>query len=236
MNEVATQRNENLPVAAKSNPFLKAAAAIKTNSILGERLKFIKGDYIVEDKELAPGTEVIIHMDSLIQGYVKWEDELPVEEVMGLVVEGFEMPDRDSLGDTDETKWETKPGNKKPTDPWSLTHQVAFKNVETGELYTFAISSWGGKKCFEMLLKKYGGAMSQHEGEWPVAKLNFHVRDDDEYGRIKEPRFPIVRWVPQADFTIDDEEIEPAEAAPAAKKSAAAKPALASPATGTTKF
>jgi len=209
MNEVATRndsQNNNLPMNPPRNHFTQAGAELEVNTIVGDRLKFNKGDYIIVSKDhplgldLPVGTEVIANMDSLIRGWVRWEDEKPTEQLMGLVCEGFAVAKRSTLGDMDKALWEQKPGNDKPTDPWSFTHQLVLQNLKTGALYTFGSSSWGGKACFELLLKSYGGQMSMHEKEWPVLKLEVLINDHPDYGRQKKPSLPIVKWVSKSEF------------------------------------
>jgi hypothetical protein len=104
------------PIAPVQDPFM--AEANRDGVSHGTILKFSKGEWSANDKEIAIGTEFVAHITDAAKGWVKWEGGKPVNHVIGYVRDRFEFPPRDTLGDTDEDLWETgKDGMAK--DPWS---------------------------------------------------------------------------------------------------------------------
>src|SRR5262249_58667217 len=77
---------------ATANYFEKYGRAASGRRFVGDLLKFGKdGIYVAgqENREIARGTQLVAYMSTLRAGWVCWEDGHPVEEVMGLVGEGF---------------------------------------------------------------------------------------------------------------------------------------------------
>src|SRR6185503_20383716 len=91
----APQSEEKLPAVSQPdengiNPFEEIGQQAPRR-IIGQLLKFSKGDYLYgqENDELPMGSKLIANMDQLLRGWIKWADNKPAEQVMGLVVEGF---------------------------------------------------------------------------------------------------------------------------------------------------
>ena len=119
-NEITPAGNGSTALAKPSdNPFTDHADATLTANIVGKLLKFTKGDwsYGKDNEEVKPGTKFIANMDELLTGWIRWEDNFPVEHVMGLLMEGYVPPARDTLSHRDKEKWELD-SNGKPHDPW----------------------------------------------------------------------------------------------------------------------
>src|SRR4029078_9906099 len=88
-------------------------------------------------------------MDQLMVGWVKWVDNKPDQQEMGLLTEGHTPPARCAMGDTDEAAWEVAGRGKppsarsamgdtdqaawevdasgKPRDPWQFTNYLILK-------------------------------------------------------------------------------------------------------------
>jgi hypothetical protein len=92
------------------------AAREESTGGIGKLLKFAKGVYIVGTEEVPAGTEFIAHVESWVRGWVKFRGGSLVEHRIGKVADGFKMPERNGLGDLDESKWESGLSGKK--DPW----------------------------------------------------------------------------------------------------------------------
>jgi hypothetical protein len=131
---------------------------------------------------------------------VKWAGGKPVEYRMKPA--GKPMPDRETLGDTDETLWEPGP-DKKPRDPWQNSRFVYLIDPNTAEALTFSTASWGGREAVINL----GDAIERvrragHPGALPVVELQA-LPWPTRYGRKSKPLFKIVDWRTSGDGVWD---------------------------------
>jgi hypothetical protein len=99
---------------------------ISSTSLAGRLIKFdVKGGKFLtpdDDAAISEDQDFIALCDETLVGWIKFNGvgEAPDRE-MGLLYDDFQMPPRESLGDTDQSKWE-EGLNGKPTDPWQ--HQM----------------------------------------------------------------------------------------------------------------
>jgi hypothetical protein len=219
---------------SSSNPFLDYADRTSSRNIVGKLLKFSKGDYLAgsENEEIAQGKSMIANMDELLIGWIRWEEQRPVEQFMGRIIDGFVPPLRDQLGygyqegmtnpdDADQSEWEMN-AQGQTRDPWQYTNYLVMKDPDETDpmegVYTFAVSSLGGKNCISDLCKSYGRKMAMHEKEYPIVTLRVgsYPHQNKEFGRIKYPVLPIIGWVPKSVFG-DYEDVSKKLAAPARK-------------------
>jgi hypothetical protein len=179
------------------------AASVGTN-IRGKLLKFSKGEYLAgqENDEVAEGTELVAVVDSLLVGWVKWEDERPVDTRMCEVVKGEKPPKRSELGDDDESLWPIDDNSGKPRDPWQKANQLIFRPVDwsgdESDVYTFATQSVGGIGAVAKLSTYYGKEMRQRRGEYPVVSLQMgsYLHKDRKIGKVWFPVLePTEEWV-----------------------------------------
>jgi hypothetical protein len=189
----------NALVKPSANPFEAYGLAASTRRIVGKLLKFSKGDFLAgqDADEVKIGTRVVPIMASLQSGYIKWLDNTAVEHVMGPIAEGYVPPRRDTLGDTDESQWETDDRGE-ARDPWQLTNQIGMVSVDDPkDVFTFATSSRGGMGAIGELCKTYGRHMREAPDQYPVVELGVgsYQHRDKSFGRIKFPTFAIVDWV-----------------------------------------
>jgi hypothetical protein len=224
---VATREPANQAAANISKNFFETYGeqASSRSSIIGDLLKFNKGDWLLgqDEEEVDVGTKFVASMDNLLVGWVKWQDNKPVEQIMGKVAEGYSPPKRDSLGDTDKEQWEIGTDGK-ARDPWQFSNQMLLKPV--GEKYstdvaiTFVTSSRGGIGAVGELCKKFGKEMRTREGQNPIVELGVdsYNHPNKEFGRIKTPVLDLVGWEKGALF---DTAAAEAEAEAEAKKTEA---------------
>jgi hypothetical protein len=214
MNNLTTRSNQAVSTETQ-NPFTAYGEAATHRNIVGELLKFSKGDWLVgQDNEDFPvGTQFVANMNELLIGWIRWYDNKPTDHIMGKVVDRYQPPRRDELGDMDPAEWELD-GDGKPRDPWQKSNYLLLKGMQTGELFTFTTGSQGGRDAVGNMSKEYGAAMSGHKGEFPVVALGVrsYEHPNKSYGRIKTPELKIVGWVGQEVFAADLGE-EPAEEA-----------------------
>ena len=204
------------------NAYQEFADEVKQTGIEGSLLRFTKqGDWIAgqEEEEIPEGTELLLGLNTLKRGWQKWQDNKPVDARMGYVNEGYRPVNRDELGDLDEEQWEEDDNNKgQQRDPWQKTMSVLLKNLETGEVYTYAPSSKSGMTALGEASQLYGNRLQDGEDPdaMPIVRLGSSFYKHKTYGKIMIPVFEITdNWVtPPAD----------------APKKATAKKAVAKPA------
>ena len=182
-------------------------------NIVGKLLKFSKGDYMAgeNNEDIPEGTEVLANMETLAVGWIKWEDNKPVEQLMGLVCEGFQPPKRNTLDATDETLWETDDQTGQPRDPWQFTNQLVMKEPGGDQLYTFSTSSRGGINAMGELCKVYGKHFRSAPDAMPVVSLDVgsYMHSNKAFGKIKFPILTVKGWMPKTEFSDPQGELLP---------------------------
>ena len=215
-------------VTTERNAFEQYAEAVSRNRIVGELLKFSKGDWLVgkDGEDIAMGTRLVAAMDELMVGWLKWENSKPVDMRMGRVIDGHVPEKRAELGDTDAAAWETDDNTGKPRDPWQLTNYLIMKDETGDQLYTFAPSSSGGISEVGRLSGVYGKTTRQRPDEFPIVALGVdsYMHSNKAYGRIKTPVLKVVGWTGKA-TTMAAIAGEAAEAEAAAEDQAEAEAA-----------
>jgi hypothetical protein len=186
-------------------PVQKYLDEIAPAGIAGRLIKFSKEGVFAtaDDGEPVPeAAEFIALCDETLVGWIKFnrdkDSDVPPERCMGLLYDGFVMPSRDKLGNTDQTQWE--PGlSGAPEDPWQHQICLVLQNTETRELYTFATTSQTGRRAVGNLLKHYDRMQRDSANELPVVRLKsggFNHRDD-RIGWVSVPVFAIVGRAPR---------------------------------------
>jgi hypothetical protein len=183
-------------------------------AITGRLIKFGKeGTFVTaDDGEPVPeGAEFLALCDETLIGWIRFhDDDTPPDRVQGLWAEGFIMPQRESLGDTDPMQWPEglNPGARE--DPWKHQICLVLQNVETKEFYTFATTSQTGRRAVGNLLKHYKRMQYTNAGEVPVVRLKsggFNHRDD-RIGWVPVPVFAVVGRAPRDSAAKPDTSIE----------------------------
>ena len=179
--------NEDKPPAvAGKNPFENYADSVDNQMLLGPILKFTKGDYLIgRDAEECPESELVALMHGLMHGWVRWDDNVPVEHIMGSLMEGFAPPALETLGHRDKSLWELD-SNGEPRDPWQKSVYLPMVSVNGEAVYTFATSSDGGRsRAIAPLCREYGNHMRQYPEELPVIGLeqDSYLHSDRKIGR-----------------------------------------------------
>jgi hypothetical protein len=88
-----------------------------------------EGRFVCDGVDIAD-TTWIVHADSAVTGFVRWEGGRPVE---GLMVSILNPPQRPSSF-ADRTKWAKSPRYNGLEDPWKAQHELPLQNLETGAL------------------------------------------------------------------------------------------------------
>jgi hypothetical protein len=167
-----------------------AAAEAHERVLRGTLLRFSDWNWS-RGKEAGPvekGTRLIA--TGTTSAWVKWAQGKPVEYRMKPT--GKPMPDRETLGDTDEAVWEKGPDGK-PRDPWQHTKFVYLINPDTAEAFTFSTSSWGGREAVINLGDAITRMRTAHPHALPVVELQAAPMAT-RFGRKSKPVFRIVDW------------------------------------------
>jgi len=198
------------------NFFEQYGDSVGRRNITGRLLKFSKGEYLAgqDNEEIEAGTRLTVNMDTFMVGWIKWVNNRPEQQIMGLIKDGYQPPKRSELDSTDPSGWEVDDKGE-PRDPWQFSNYVIMKPVGDqyveSEAYTFAISSYGGMSALAALSKEYGGEVRQNPGVYPIVELEVRTYEhpNKKFGRIKNPLFNIVGW--------EDKELFEERAAPVKK-------------------
>jgi hypothetical protein len=184
------------------NYFELYAQSVCRTTIVGDLLTFNRyGEYHAgrDQIEIPLGTKMVVHVPTLEAGYIRWEDQRPVESRMGLISDGFVPPKRQDLGDLDQSLWDTfEDGRSK--DPWQFTNQAVMSSPDDNSLYTFTTGSKGGLGAIGELVKEYGKHIRQAPDEYPVVELQRRSYDHPEFGEVRNPVFKRVGWVDAAPY------------------------------------
>jgi hypothetical protein len=174
------------------NPFETYGRATVNTRIVGQLLKFSKGDYLAgQDSTLIPlGTRLAAIMDQLMVGWIKWRDYKQVDHDMGLVASGHVPCKRADLDDNDEETWETDDEGQR-RDPWQFSNYLIVVEQKEKTLFTFTTSSKGGLGAIGELCNVYGKAMRERPDDYPIIELGVgsYMHPIKKYGRIKYPVF-----------------------------------------------
>jgi len=156
-----------------------------------------------DDEEIPEGTQFVVIYDQIQGGWIKFMGKgNPPERKQGNIFEGFVPPDRETLGDTDQSEWEVGLSGK-PADPWQFQLLLPLQNVETGELYVFNTSSITGRRAVDNLIQACDRMQRTEPNDYPIIRLRiggFQHRDE-RIGWIKTPAFERCGKAPKADLT-----------------------------------
>jgi hypothetical protein len=207
---VAAKGSTALTLPDNRSPLQQYIDEISPAGIVGREAKFDpKGAKFIttdDDAEIPEGTEFIALCDQTLAGYIRFNGpgERP-DKVMGLIFDGFVMPRRQDLGDTDESIW--PPGlNGRPEDPWKHQLCVVLQHAGTSELYTFVTASATGRRAVGNLLQHYSRMQRANPNELPVVRLKKggFQHKDDRVGFVPTPVFAVVGRVPRDSAATPD--------------------------------
>jgi hypothetical protein len=171
-------------------------------SVVGRMVRFSKdGRFVTHDDGavIKEDIDFIALVDQTLIGWVKFHGEgEPPTRHMGLLFDGFVMPPRATLGDDDQSRWETGLDGK-PADPWQHFMYAVLQRGDTAELYTYVTSSLTGRRCIGALLRHARRLQKTHPDYYPVIRLKvggFQHRDD-RVGWVPVPVLNVVGRAPR---------------------------------------
>ena len=200
----AQQARVPAPLADAANNILKASEG--PASIV----KFKKGHFYAGESEIAVGREFVAYCGDWAQGWIKFENGEVTDRRFGRVAEGFHPPERDELGNADQSNWPSGLDGA-PSDPWVYQHYLPLEDAETGERFLFVTSSAGGSIAVRGLCNRYARSIARG---LPTIRLSVGEFTSKKYGATPRPDFPIVGWEsdggmveirPPSSVKLDDE-------------------------------
>jgi hypothetical protein len=182
-------------------------------SIVGRHVKFNKeGKFVTidDDAPIGEDTDFVALCDQTLIGWIRFNGEgNPPDRIMRLLYDGFTMPARDILGDTDTAKWEMGLDGR-PADPWQHhVYLVLQRRDDTAELFTFTTSSITGRRAIGELLRHYNRTQKTKPDTLPVvrSKVGGFQHRDERVGWVKKPVFAIVGSAPKEGVAKPDSSI-----------------------------
>jgi hypothetical protein len=195
-NAVTVRASGTALATDSSNPWIDVSAEL--DKFVGAPfVRFSKqGEFEISETETIPaGTRCTAHVDEVMFGWRKWLDNKLVETRMGRVADRYVPAQRRDLGDTDEHEWEIQDGGDR-RDPWQFCASLPLTRLDTGESYLFSVSSKGGIRCINGLVRTYGTrvrAKGDAAGS-PIVELRPDSYKHKQYGKIFFPVLHVVGW------------------------------------------
>ena len=170
-----------------------AATRMSNSNIAGTLLRYVKGVFIIGkgENEMPLKSKLVFNMPSFLLGWQRWENKRPVEQLMGLLYDGFKPIPKDALSHRDEAEWEPGPDGK-ASDPWQFTNQVVC--TKGRDVYTFTTSSSGGIKALGILCDEYSNEGRQRPKMLPIVEVGSSSYKHNDWGKVPTPTFAIVGW------------------------------------------
>lgn len=157
-------------------------------------LKFVKGDYKIDDEDVPVGTVYLAHTAAWTKTWVHFVDKKVVERRVYRMINSERAPERDQIPDNDMASWPLDP-NGKPMDPWALQYLLPMENMETGEVQIFVASSFGGRRAVGTVCTAWHKRASRHpQGGQPIVKIGVTTFPTKNWGDVKAPIFEIIGW------------------------------------------
>jgi hypothetical protein len=155
--------------------------------IRGEIVRYLDGHYVIGKTEPADGRELVV--TGVTTAWVKWRGK---EGKHRITEPGQYHPERDELGDLDQSNWEIGLDDR-PKDPWQDTRYLYLVDPRTGEEFTFITASAGGRKAVGDLASQIRNFRQGNPGAVPVARLE-STTWKTKFGVKPRPSFKIIGW------------------------------------------
>jgi hypothetical protein len=155
-----------------------------------------------EPLELGDTDTFVFLSDQVWTGWIKFDrsdDHKPPECIQGLLADGFRMPPRDSLGDTDKSLWPTGLSGF-PEDPWKHQIVILLQHCTTGELLAFlATNPTSRNACHELM--RHCERRKRIANDYPQVRLKSGGYERKEPPRVwvHKPTFAVVGHQPKSD-------------------------------------
>ena len=205
-NDLTNVNNRGTALAPQVSPW-REAVNDEIGASFGTFLKFGKGEWLLgeEGKPVPAQSRFVANLEEYYRGWVRWWDGRPTDHQIGRVIDRHQVPMRETLGDLDESKWETE-ANGARRDPWAKTVYLAMREAGNDEIICFTSSSDGCRKAVAKLADRFDRVRHRHKAKMPVVTLEAESYQHQTYGKIWKPAFRIVDWAYRDDETAADPE------------------------------
>jgi hypothetical protein len=159
----------------------------------GKFIKTATGDVIDENADF------LALCDEVNVGWIRFNGEgAPPDRIQGNLYEGFVMPTRDTLGDLDQTQWETGLSGQ-PQDPWQHQMSVVLQETASLEILTFSTTSTTGRRAVGNLLRHYERLRRADANLYPIVRFKpgGFQHKDPRVGWVAVPQFVVVGKAPK---------------------------------------
>jgi hypothetical protein len=147
---------------------------VAPSAFSGRLVKFNKdGQFATSDTGdvIDENADFLALCDEVLIGWIKFNGEnAPPDRIQGNLYDAFVMPARDTLGDLDQTQWETGLSGQ-PQDPWQHQMSVVLQQTENLEIFTFSTTSATGRRALGNLLHHYERLRRADANLYPVVRL-----------------------------------------------------------------
>jgi hypothetical protein len=173
----------------------------------GKRNGFVRGD----NGELIDGdTDFVFRAEETVISRLRFNGEgNPPTEYAGFLYDGFKLPDRASLGDSDPAQWPIGLSGR-PEDPWLTRMYLVLQDPASGEVICFTTNSVTGRRAAGHLIRHFDRLCRTHPNHLPVVRLKVSgfQHKDPRVGFVPVPSFSIVGRVLKDASTIPDTSTE----------------------------
>ena len=192
----AVRKPRPLAAQGQRSPREQYLDEIAPSGVVGRLIKFSKeGQFVFadSDEQVSPDEDFIVLCDQTLVSYVRFHDGEPPERIGGLLYQGFVLPPRETLGDTNPAHWPIGLSGQ-AEDPWRHEIMVVLKRPATLELVTFATASKTGRRSVGNLLRHFDRMQRTEPGAYPVVRLRpgGFTHKDGRIGWVATPAFAIV--------------------------------------------
>lgn len=181
-----TSETQNLPTAYV-DPVEELAAEARNN--IENTLKFVKGEWTINDEKALDGVEFVACVDHLIKGWIRFDDQKVVERILVRRGDKQRLPDREDLSYAEESDW-PRDSKGKPRDPWVKQFFVPLIKRDDEKLVTYVTGTTGGR----IAVGKLCDAFLANDRKRPIVKLHTGSFKSKEYGKVDSPAFQIVGY------------------------------------------
>jgi hypothetical protein len=201
-NELALSLPTHLPSFANDG-WGKAAEESGSRVIKGDILRFKEGKWFAGKSPIPLSPGLMLAAGATTATWVHWDDGQPTyvpADVRGV------LPDRQTLGDTDEATWAVSKFTGKKEDPWQRLKVIYLMNPITAGVMTHASGTVGTRMAINELADKIAMVRPARPGAVPLVKLA-SVPMATQFGTRDRPHFEVVEW--HGGVTADAPEILP---------------------------
>ena len=127
----------------------------------------------------------------------------PPTRIGGYLFDGYNLPERSTLADTDQSSWDKGPSGK-PEDPWILQVLLPLQDKETGELFIFQASNSTSRAAADRLIESCMRMQLKEPGFFPVVKndISGFQHREKHVGWVPTPTFARVGKAPADDLAL----------------------------------